>query len=166
MSDGNLYSTDILAWSEQQAEVLRGLAARADLPNALDLSHVVEEIEGVGQSEFNTVKSMIRQTLIHAIKCAVDPEAPSLTHWLDEIDTWQGDLADRMTPSMRRKIDLDALWRRAAAQAERSLISQGHANAAAMVRVADLDGPCPVSLDALRGSTTDPKGLVLLIQSP
>jgi hypothetical protein len=38
MADADLYDTDILAWSEQQAEVLRGLAGRRDLPNALDLS--------------------------------------------------------------------------------------------------------------------------------
>jgi hypothetical protein len=44
MAGTDLYDTDILAWSEQQAEALRELAARRDLPNALDLPHVLEEI--------------------------------------------------------------------------------------------------------------------------
>jgi hypothetical protein len=55
------YDTDILAWSEQQASVLRGLRSRGDLPNELDLEHVAEEIEDVGRSELNAAQSLIRQ---------------------------------------------------------------------------------------------------------
>ncbi|GEM_PF-5947827 len=51
MADSDLYDTDILAWSEQQAAVLRALAVRHDLPNDLDLSHVAEEIEDLGLSQ-------------------------------------------------------------------------------------------------------------------
>ena len=36
MIGADLYETDILAWSEQQAGALRELSARRDLPNALD----------------------------------------------------------------------------------------------------------------------------------
>jgi uncharacterized protein DUF29 len=37
------YDEDFYAWSREQADVLRGLAERRDLPNALDLEHVIEE---------------------------------------------------------------------------------------------------------------------------
>ena len=60
-----LYDTDILAWSQRQAAVLRDLAARRDLPNELDLDHVAEEIEDVGRSELNAVQSFIRLCLVH-----------------------------------------------------------------------------------------------------
>jgi hypothetical protein len=53
MADADLYDIDILAWSEQQAEALRSLTGRRDLPNPLDLSHVVEEIEDVGLSQMH-----------------------------------------------------------------------------------------------------------------
>jgi hypothetical protein len=107
MADGDLCDIDILAWSEQQARVLRSLAARRDLPNGLDLSHVVEEIEDVGLSELHAAASFIRLIMTHAIKCGADPVAPSLLHWHAEIGNRQTELASRLTASMRNRIDLD-----------------------------------------------------------
>jgi Domain of unknown function DUF29 len=148
MSDSDLYETDILAWSEQQAGALRELTTRRDLPNALDLAHVVEEIEDVGQSELNAVKSFIRHVLSHAIKCAVDPEALSVRHWQAEIGNWQNELADRVSPSMRRRIDLEVLWSRAVRQARLDLRARDlspTAEIASLVR----DALCPVTEDEL-----------------
>ena len=153
MADSDLYETDILAWSEHQADVLRAMATRPDLPNGLDLVHVVEEIEGVGQSEFYTVKSLIRLILLHAIKCAVDPDAPAVAHWEDEIDNWQNDLTDRLTPSMKRKLDLQALWQRAIYQAERSFAKQEQQTALGLVRHVFAETHCPVSLEELSADT-------------
>ena len=65
----NLYDTDIYAWSQQQAAVLRDLASRPDLPNELDLQHVAEEIEDVGISELNAVRSFLRLCFV---LCASD----------------------------------------------------------------------------------------------
>ena len=67
------YDEDVLAWSEQQAAVLRELAGRKGLPNQLDLEHVAEEIEDLGRAEFNAVKSYIRQILAHLVKAASEP---------------------------------------------------------------------------------------------
>lgn len=166
MPDSDLYETDILAWSEQQAEALRELAKRRDLPNALDLAHVVEEIEDVGQSELNAVKSFIRLVLGHALKCLVDADAPSVRHWHvrhwhAEIGNWQNELADRVSPSMRRKIDLDVLWSRAVRQAELDLLEQER-DASTVASVVALRGtPCPVSFDDL---LADPSALVGLME--
>jgi hypothetical protein len=55
MSD-DLYERDVLAWSESQAELLRRLA-RGERVNDVDWAHVVEEIEGVGLSELNALRS-------------------------------------------------------------------------------------------------------------
>src|SRR3954454_13429718 len=65
------YDEDFLAWSEQQAAVLRELAGRRGLPNELDLEHVAEEIEDLGRAEFNAVKSYIRQILAHPYQSRV-----------------------------------------------------------------------------------------------
>ncbi len=46
MSEAGLYEADIFEWSERQAEVLRVVASRRDLPNELDLLNIAEEIEG------------------------------------------------------------------------------------------------------------------------
>ena len=163
MSETGLYETDILAWSEQQVAALRELASRRDLPNALDLSHVLEEIDDVGQSEFNAVKSFIRLILGHAIKCVADPDAQSVRHWHAETGNWQSELVDRLTPGMRRKIDLDSLWRRAMRQAELDLLEQGRD--AALADLAETLGgkPCPVGIDDLLDDPPDPAALVARI---
>jgi hypothetical protein len=164
MPDTDLYDTDILAWSAQQASALRELAARRDLPNALDLAHVVEEIEDVGQSELNAVKSFIRLILRHAAKCVADPDAPSVRHWHVEISNWQNELEGRMAPSMRRRIDLDFLWGRAVRQAELDLLEQ-QSDAGVIARVrASRDAPCPVSLDELLADPTEPAALVARVE--
>jgi hypothetical protein len=160
MADGDLYQTDILAWSEQQTGALRELAARRDLPNALDLAHVVEEIEDLGQSELNAVKSFLRLVLGHAIKCWADPDAPSVRHWLAEIGNWQNELADRLTPSMRNRLDLDALWVRAARQAELELAEQDRVSAGISARLAARGRVCPVILDDILTDPADPAALV------
>jgi hypothetical protein len=159
MADGDLYDTDAFAWSEQQAEVLRSLAGRPDLPNALDLSHVVEEIEDVGLNQLNAAGNFIRLIMGHAIKCWADPDAPSLRHWHAEIGNWQTELASRLTASMRNRIDLNREWRRAIRQAVLDLNAQGADAALAAVRLAE-DTDCPLSLDDLSQDSADPALLV------
>ena len=159
MADTELYETDILAWSEQQAAALRGLAGRRDLPNALDLFHVVEEIEDLGQGQLNAVNSFIRLLMAHAIKCWAQPDAASLLHWHAEIGVWQTELASRLTASMRNKIDLDREWRRAVRQALLSLKAHGADTAADTVRLT-VDEHCPLSLDDLNADPADPASLV------
>jgi hypothetical protein len=159
MADGDLYDSDILAWSEQQADVLRSLAERRDLPKGLDLSRVVEEIEDVGLSQLHAATSFIRLIMTHAIKCWADPNAPSLLHWHAEIGNWQVELASRLTASMRNRTDLHREWQRAVRQAIRELKAQGADVAAVKVRLA-LDAACPLSLDDLSCDPADPDLLV------
>jgi hypothetical protein len=159
MANADLYDIDILAWSEQQAEALRLLAMRRDLPNALDLTHVVEEIEDVGRSQLQAVESYIGLILAHAIKCWADPDARSLLHWHAEIGNWQTELARRLTASMRSRIDLNREWRRAVRQAVLDLKAQSADPAAVAVQLAR-DMACPLSLDDLNRDPADPAGLV------
>ena len=54
MAHEDLYEADFLLWTERQAAELRALAHSCrDLPNALDLDHIAEEIEDLGRSELN-----------------------------------------------------------------------------------------------------------------
>ncbi len=165
MADGDLYETDILAWSEQQASALRELASRRDLPNALDLTHVAEEIEDVGLSELNGVKSRIRLILGHAIKCWADQDASNVRHWLAEVGNWQNDLADRLSPSMRQRIDLDVLWQRATRQAALDLAEQGREHAAPLSLTILATRPCPVSLNDIVSDPADPGLLVQRLEA-
>ena len=62
----DLYHRDALAWAEQQAALLRRVA-RGERVNDIDWDHVVEEIEDVGLSELNAVRSYLRQILAHLL---------------------------------------------------------------------------------------------------
>ncbi len=93
MDARSLCETDILEWTEQQAAALRALAARPDLPNALDLENVIEEIEALGRSQFKAATNPVRLILLHVLKAAFAPDASSLAHWRTEIASWQSDVA-------------------------------------------------------------------------
>jgi Domain of unknown function DUF29 len=67
-----LYDDDILIWSEQHAAGLRRLTSRRDLPNELDLANVIEEIEDVGESEFQTVESLVENISTHPLLAALE----------------------------------------------------------------------------------------------
>jgi len=108
------YDADFYAWTQQQAELLRELEqASAQLPAAIDLVHLAEEVEDLGKSELRGATSLIRNIMVHLIKAASDPEAKSVGHWAAEAGALHDQLPDFYTPSMRRLIEMQDLWRRA-----------------------------------------------------
>jgi hypothetical protein len=155
MGDTSLYDEDILAWSEHQAEVLRRLASRQDLPNDLDLENIVEEIESVGRSEFNTVKSLLRLILIHLVKTWCDPDAEAVVHWASEVRNWHFQLLDAISPAMKSRIDLDQIWQQAVRQAHADLLAQRRDSQAGRIETALDRRICPVGLEALCHSEFD-----------
>ncbi|MFD2180713.1 DUF29 domain-containing protein [Rhodoplanes azumiensis] len=156
-----LYDADILLWSEQQAAVIRALGHRRDLPNDLDIANVAEEIESVGRSELATVKSQIRQILLHQMKLAIEPQSDAVRHWEGEIVTFHSELVDRYAPSMAQRIDIDAIWRSARDSMRRS--TRGTQSAAFS---AGLPETSPFGLDDLLGERIDPALLAARLQAP
>jgi hypothetical protein len=117
MDHDTQYETDICTWAEQQAAALRSLASRVDLPNELDLANVIEEIEDVGISQLRSVNSFMRLILSHIILIAARADSDSMDHWIREVATFRGELIQFWQPSMRRRIDMDQIWRRAVEEA-------------------------------------------------
>ncbi len=111
----DLYDRDVLTWSRHQAALLRRLA-RGERVNGVDWAHVVEEIEDVGLSELNAVRSYLRQMLVHLLKVQGWPNNQATDHWRGEIGSFQADAAQRFAPSMRRRINLTTLYDKARAQ--------------------------------------------------
>ena len=112
MSD--LYEADILAWSERQGELLRRIAAGERVNDAdLDWPNIAEEIEDVGRSELHAVESLLVQALLHDLKAKAWPLARDAPHWRAEARRLRGDAAARFSPSMRKRLDLARLHRRA-----------------------------------------------------
>ncbi len=114
MPDG-LYEHDVLAWSQHQAELLRRLG-RGERVNDVDWTNVAEEIESVGLSELHALESFLRLVITHVLKLHVWPESEAANHWRGEIVVFQADANKRYTPSMRQRIDIDALYATAVKQ--------------------------------------------------
>jgi hypothetical protein len=139
-----VYDDDILEWSEQQAAALRQLAqTRHDLSNELDWEHVAEEIEDVGRSELATVQSLTRQILVHLLKAVSVPDEQLLLTWRKEAVAFQGEILDRISPSMPRRINIGVLWPRAIRQAAADLAVHDQKV------VGSLPQRCPLSIEQI-----------------
>ena len=63
------YEKDIVAWSKEQAALLR-----AGRLSALDLQHIADEVEDVGKSEQRELASRLAVLLAHLLKWSHQPE--------------------------------------------------------------------------------------------
>jgi hypothetical protein len=112
MSD--LYDDDILLWSEHQADLLRRRAAGELVNEAeLDWPNIAEEIESVGNEQLHAVESFMVQALLHDLKATAWPLSRDVPHWRAEARRFRGDAASRFAPSMRQRIDMAKVYRRA-----------------------------------------------------
>jgi Domain of unknown function DUF29 len=110
---GDLYDADILAWSEEQAALLRRLAAGERVNDRIDWPHLIEEVESVGNEQLHAVNSLLLQALVHILKAMAWPDSRDAPHWRAEAELFRAQAADRFVPSMRQRIDLERIYRRA-----------------------------------------------------
>jgi hypothetical protein len=136
-----LYEADILDWSKRQAALLRRVAASERINDeALDWPNIIEEIESVGRSELRACESFLVQALLHELKVRAWPLSRDVPHWQAEARGFRDDAAAAFAPSMRQRINLAALYRRALDRLPASLDGQPP------LPVPD---ECPASLDEL-----------------
>ena len=124
MSGIGLYEEDILLWSERQAALLRQAAAQRGNEDAPDWPNIIEEIESVGRGELNAVRSLLTQALLHDLKVAGWPDSREVPHWQAEARGFRDDATDAFTPSMRQRLDVAEIYRRALHRLPASLDGQ------------------------------------------
>jgi uncharacterized protein DUF29 len=107
MSD---YDTDVLLWSEHQAELLRRVAAGEPVNEKPDWSNIIEELADVGRSELRSCRSLLRQALRHMLKAEAWPLSRDAPTWRADAIDFRRQARDAFTPSMRQKIDLAGLY--------------------------------------------------------
>ena len=135
------YETDVLEWSEHQAALLRRAAA-GERVNDLDWDNIIEEIESVGRSELHSVESLLIQALAHMLKAEAWPQSRDVPHWQAEARGFRDDAADRFAPSMRQRLDMAKIFRRALNRLPQSIDGQPPL---------PIPDACPVTLDDLLG---------------
>jgi Domain of unknown function DUF29 len=111
---GALYDADILAWSEQQAALLRRVAAGERVNSAdIDWPDIIEEIESVGSEQLHAVRSQLLQALVHDLKAEAWPLSRDVPHWRSEARIARINAASRYAPSMRQRIDVADIYAKA-----------------------------------------------------
>jgi len=98
MPNGPRYDDDFYAWTQYQAEVLRSMAV-AD--NRFDRENIAEEIETLGRSERDAVRSQVRRIIEHLLKLAYFPAEPPRFDWMETILDARQTLSDKITPTLR-----------------------------------------------------------------
>jgi hypothetical protein len=155
MPDGPTYEDDFYAWTQHQAEVLRTMPVS---DNRFDREHVAEEIEDLGKSERDAVRSQIRRIIEHLLKLAYSPAEQPRFDWMATIVDARQELSDKLTPTLRREVEgtLEKLYGDARRRAALGLRRYDEADAAER-----LPTTCPYSWDEIceqdwyPGSTKD-----------
>jgi hypothetical protein len=120
----DLYQTDVLLWSEHQRDLLCRLAAGEQVNETPDWPNIIEEIESVGSESRFAVESLLLQALIHMLKAKAWPQRPEVPHWEADVRTFREQAESRFTPSMRQRIDLAKIYRKALRGLPTSIDSQ------------------------------------------
>jgi hypothetical protein len=85
------YDDDFYAWTQYQAEVLRSMPCD---DNRFDREHVAEEIEDLGKSEQNAVRSETRRVLEHLLNLAHSPAIEPRSDWMVSVANARAELED------------------------------------------------------------------------
>ncbi len=142
--NGPRYDDDFYAWTQYQAEVLRSMRTR---DNRFDRENVAEEIEDLGKSERDAVRSQVRRILDHFLKLAYSPAGDPRYGWMGSIAEARAQLDDKLSAmTLRQDIEtsLPRLYRSARKQAELSLREFKEADAAV-----SLPAECPYTADQI-----------------
>jgi len=92
-----LYDTDLVQWSEQQAQALRSRSA-----NALDWDNLAEEIEGLARSDRREIRNRLAVICAHLLKWQFQPDGRGGS-WRGSIVEARDRIADLIeeSPSLR-----------------------------------------------------------------
>jgi hypothetical protein len=137
------YKDDFYAWTQYQAEVLRSMPAP---DNRFDREHVAEEIEDLGKSERDAVRSQVRRIFEHLLKLAHSRVEQPRFDWMETIDDAREVLSDKLTATLRRdaETNLEKLYAEGRRRAVRGLGRHGELDGADQ-----LPSVCPWSLDEI-----------------
>jgi hypothetical protein len=143
----SLYETDYYAWTKDQAAKLRAMAARGE-SSTLDLENLAEEIESLGRGDWRVARSQVQRVIEHLLKLEFSPVQEPRPEWVDSIEEARDELADLLTPVLRREVedDLGTVFERARREAGKGLRRHGERAAADA-----LPTVCPYSLDQVVG---------------
>jgi hypothetical protein len=137
----DLYGEDFAAWSSQQASLLR-----AKRFAELDLARLAEEVEDLGHSDRDAVRSQVRRIAEQLLKLQHSPAAEPRDGWKDTLTDARSILEDKLSASLRSDLEtmLPRLYAQILPKARRALRRFGEPEAART-----LPPTCPYTLDEI-----------------
>lgn len=115
VKEASLYSTDYACWVEQTVELLR-----QGRLSEVDLVYLIEEVEDLGKSQRQALKSNLRVLLMHLLKWQYQPERQSKS-WRSTIREHRNRILDILedSPSLQNALveSLEQCYRQARLQA-------------------------------------------------
>ncbi|MBE5204586.1 DUF29 domain-containing protein [Pectobacterium sp. FL60-S17] len=109
------YETDVVAWSNEQAELLR-----SGKFSEIDCENIAEEIADVGKSEQRELANRMAVLIAHLLKWKYQPERRG-SSWEKTIKAQRKDVAYALkeSPSLKTKLNdpdwYDVIWSKAVA---------------------------------------------------
>jgi len=96
-----LYGLDSYLWIEKTIEVLK-----THNLNDLDIENLIEELESLGKRDFNRVRSLLRQIIVHLLLLEYWSEEYDRNHrhWRGEIVAFRDDLQENLTTTLKNKL--------------------------------------------------------------
>lgn len=100
-----LYETDFYGWTQEQAAKLRKLLAeRSNLD--LDIENILEEIDGLGRSNYHQLVSRLEEIAIHLLKLHYSTALECERLWKNSVRGQRTRIAKllRQNPSLRPRL--------------------------------------------------------------
>ncbi len=99
-----LYEKDFYAWTQDQAAALRD---HVHGDNRLDVEHLAEEVEDLGNSELQAVESFVEQIIAHLLKLDYSGQNDPRAHWRAEVLNFRRSAERKVSPTIRSKVEAD-----------------------------------------------------------
>jgi len=135
------YETDYVTWTREQAEMLR-----ARHWDSLDLEHLIEEIEDLGDNKLDAFEGALTRVIEHLLKLQYSTAAEPRRGWeVSSIATHRVNAARRLRRAspLRKLADLDSIYADGRRLAAESFKGFGDTDPAV------LPAECPYTLDQL-----------------
>jgi Domain of unknown function DUF29 len=138
-----LYDADFYVWAVEQAELLR--AGRFD---ALDLDHLIEEVEGLADTKLSAVLNSARVVMEHLLKLQYSAASDPRNGWRASVREHRRRVETDLTPRIAQIVadELPRLYRMAREDAQAGMRDHGEHDAADA-----LPETAPYGLDQVTG---------------
>lgn len=145
---------DPYEWALEQAAALR--RGRAGW-KTVDTAAIGDFLEEWAEAMLGAARSQLVNLMAHATKAAFSRNPEVVGHWRSECIEFHDRLAEEYRPSMRDRIDMAALWKRACRKVIASFADHREPRPL-------LPATCPFSLDQLTDPELDIDRLIIVVK--